>query len=443
MQRHNMNKKIVTLILVILVSFSFLSIVMADNVTNNDTNTTDHDKIDNDKDVDNNKQVDKKTDDKKTTDKSKTNDKSNKNYIKAKGSGNEITFSDGFKGFRLDYSKSPASTGDEFKHAPTSKVSNSNSLKQSIIKSYIDDSDDKIGKTISNALKSNSSNVKTGSAAIPEKVGDHEVVRINKNTEAVFDFEVLKSVSGNESDYFAYKVSFRTIDDGENINETNNITKVANTTNVTNTTNITNATNITNNTNITNLTMPVDNETNATFLQALYDYLAFLADALYNVWKPIFDTLINNFLMIVTALEELANLYENFIMELQSLMDAIEELINMLESIWKELAGLLKLLDMILKLLQQLLNLIGAILSFIMAIIFAIIGLIQQLLALLFILLQFLADLINQIIALIQAILDFLKSIGSYLMNVIANGVIIIATFVVIAIGALIYNRVR
>ena len=127
MQRHNMNKKIVTLILVILVSFSFLSIVMADNVTNNDTNTTDHDKIDNDKDVDNNKQVDKKTDDKKTTDKSKTNDKSNKNYIKAKGSGNEITFSDGFKGFRLDYSKSPASTGDEFKHAPTSKVSNSNS----------------------------------------------------------------------------------------------------------------------------------------------------------------------------------------------------------------------------------------------------------------------------------------------------------------------------
>ena len=107
-----MNKKIVTLILVILISFCFLGIVMADNVTHDDKNTTDHDKtIDNDKDVDKDKKIDKKTTDKdKKTDKSKTDDKSKKNYITAKGSGNDIKFSDGFRGFRLDYSKSPASS---------------------------------------------------------------------------------------------------------------------------------------------------------------------------------------------------------------------------------------------------------------------------------------------------------------------------------------------
>ena len=186
-----MNKKIVTLILVILISFCFLSIVMADNVTHDDTNTTDHDKtIDEDKDVDNDKKDDKKTNDKdKKTDKSKTDDKSNKNYIKAKGSGNEIIFSDGFRGFRLDYSKSPASSGDEFKRVSTSHASNSNSLKQSIIESYIDESADKIGKTMSNAVKSNSSDAKIG-ASVPAKVGDHEVIEIDDNTEATFDFEV-------------------------------------------------------------------------------------------------------------------------------------------------------------------------------------------------------------------------------------------------------------
>ena len=103
-----MNKKIVTLILVILVSFCFLSIVVADNATNDGNNTTDHDKtIDNDNTVDKNKTTDKN----KTLDKNKTDDKSKKNYILAKGKGNDIKFSDGFRGFILDYSKSPASSG--------------------------------------------------------------------------------------------------------------------------------------------------------------------------------------------------------------------------------------------------------------------------------------------------------------------------------------------
>ena len=86
-----MNKKILTLILVVLVSFSFLSIVVADNLVHNDNNTTHHNKtIHNNTKIQNN-----------TTDKNKTDDKP-KRYVVAKGKGNNIKFSDGYRGFILD-----------------------------------------------------------------------------------------------------------------------------------------------------------------------------------------------------------------------------------------------------------------------------------------------------------------------------------------------------
>lgn len=439
----------VTLILVILVSFCFISIVVADNATNDDNNTTDQDSpIDKDNNGDKNKTTDKdkSTDKNKTIDKNKTEDKSKKNYILAKGKGNDIKFSDGFRGFILDYSKSPARSGDEFKHASTSKASNSNTLKLAIIECYKLNSTAQIGKIMADFVKTGSSNTKVGEAVEDshEKVSDHEVVKINNHTEAVFDFEVLKSVSGNESDYFAYKVSFKTInDDDKSLIPINNLTNVTNTTNATNTTNITNTTNVTNATNITNITVPIDNETNATFLEDLYNYLAFLINALYDVWKPIIDTLVNDFLMMVNALEELVALFENFITEIQSLIDGIGELLKMLESIWKEVDGLLKLLGILLNAIEQLLNLLGSILNFIAGLISSLISLVQQLLGLLYELIDFITDLINQITSLIQAILDFLKSAGSFLVKVIENVAIIITAFVVITIGAFVYNRIR
>lgn len=427
-----MNKKIVTLIIVILISFSFLSYVVADNVTHDDNSTSDHD----DKKVDKDKKDDKKTPDKtKKTDKNKTDDKSKKNYILAMGSGNDIMFSDGFRGFKLDHSKPSASSGDEFKRVSTSHASDANSLKQSIIKSYMMESTDKIGKTVDAVVKDDSSNNKAAVSS-HQKLGDHEVVRIDDHTEAIFDFEVLKSVSGNESDYFAYKVSFRTVDDD---NDDENVTNQ--TTN--NVTNVTNTTNITNMTNITALTQPLDNETNATFLKGLFDYLASLANALYDAWKPLINTILSNILMIVNALEELANMIEDFILEISALMYGLEQLLKLLEEIWKGLDGLLKLLSMILNLIQQIINLIGAILNFIAALISAIISFIMELLQLLMSLINFLLDLINQLIALIQAILDLLSSISSFLLKVIENAAIIISAFVIITIGAFIYNRIR
>ena len=432
-----MNKKIVTLILIIVISFCFISIVVADNVTHDDNNATDDDDNvthdDNDT-TDHGKTSDKDKDDKnKKKDKDKTDDKSKKNYILAKGSGNDIKFSDGFRGFILDYSKHPASSGDKFKHASTSKASNSNELKLAIIEYYKLYSTGDIAKIISDLVKTGSAGGKVGEAvaASHEKVGDHEGVKIDNHTEAVFDFEVLKSVSGNVSDYFAYKVSFRTINVEKNINQTNNLT------------NVTNTTNVTNKTNVTNITQPVNNQTNASFLKGLYDYLAALANALYGAWKPIVNTLINDFVMIINALEGLAKLFEQVMMEIQSFMDALGKLLKLLQELWKELDGLLKLLAILLDAIQQLLDLIQAIIDFIINLINAIIAFIMELLEWLFALIQFLIDLIYQIIALIKAILAFLASVGSFLINVIESAVIIITTFVIITIGAFVYNRIR
>ena len=432
-----MNKKMVTLILVILVSFCFLTIVVADNATNSDDNTTDHNKT-----IDNDVSDKNKTDDKNDTPvKNKTDDKSKKHYILAKGKGNNIKFSDGFRGFILDYSKSPASSGDEFKRVSTSKASNSNALKLAIIECYKQNSTAKIAKIISSIVKTGSSNTKVGEAVKDshEKIADHEAVKINNHTEAVFDFEVLKSVSGNESNYFAYKVSFKNINEEHQLNQTNNLT------------NMTNATNATNTTNITGITQPENNETNSTFLDGLlgyllgdlYDYLTSLINALYDAWKPIIDSIINDFMMIVNAIEDLINFFENLMAEISSLIDAIGELLKMLESILVGLGGLLKLLDLLVGLIQQLINLIGAILNFVMGLISAIISLIQQLLGLLAGLIDFIVGLINQLIALVQAILDFLKSVGSFLVNIFENAAIIIISFVVIAVGAVIYNHFK
>lgn len=431
-----MNKKIVTLILVILISFCFLSIVVADNATHDDT--SDYDETD---DKDDNSINENTIDKKKTTDKNKIGNKPKKNYILAKKNGNDITFSDGFRGFILDYSKSPASSGDEFKRVSTSKVSNSNTLKLAIIECYKQNSVDQIGKIMADFVKTGSSNTKVGEAvaASHEKVSNHEVVKINNNTEAVFDFEVLKSVSGNESDYFAYKVSFRTIDDGEkDIDQSDELDNVTDST-----TDFDTATpNFTNTTNNTNITPSIDNETNATFLNYLYDYLDFLANGLYDSWKPIIDMLINGFLMFANTLEELVNLFEDFIMEIHSLVDVLEKLLEMLGLIWETLNGILKILCMILTVLEQLLNLIGYIFHVIVGLITTIISILQQILGLLSGLINSIIDLINQIMLLIQAILDFLKSSGSLLINTIENAAIIITTFIIITIGAFVYNRI-
>lgn len=421
-----MNKKIVALIIVILISFCFLSIVVADNATNDDNKTTDHGQT-----INNNKNVDENT-----TDQNKTNNNkaagSPNNYILAKGNGNDITFSDGFRGFRLDYSKSPASSGDEFKHASTSKAGNSNTLKLAIIECYKQGATDQIRRIMADFIKTGSSNTPVGEAvaASHQSVSDRAVMKINDHTNIIFDFEYLKSVSGNESDYFAYKVSYITINDGEeDTNQSDEITNVTNTTVIA--------------LNITNMTQPTGNETNLTFLNELYDYFLSLLNELYDAWKPIIDTIINFFLMIINTLEEIVHLFENIMTELQTLIDALGQLLEMLGSIWGLLDGILKLLGLILGVLVQILNLIGYIVNLIVWVISAIISLIQQILGLLSGLIELILNLIDQIMSLIQAIINLLRSAGSSMVAVVDNAAVVIITFVIITIGAFIYNRIR
>lgn len=457
-----MNKKIVTLILVMLVSFSFLSIVVADNTTHGDINGADDgssdtpDKTD-DGSSDKDDAADKKTDDDKKSDKDKSDDKSKKNYILAKGHGNNIKFSDGFRGFILDYSKSPASNGDEFKHVSASKAPNANTLKLAVVECYRHDMDGSVASIVTDFIKSGSSHTKVGKAVASssEIVGDTAVVMIDNKTEAVFQFEVLKSVSGNESDYFAYKVSFRTID--------HVIVQV----NQTNETNETGPESFTNNTTVptTALNQTKGNETNGTFLDGLQGYFDSILNSVYDAWKPIIDSITGFALSVMGGIEWIGNMFNGFMDQIQQLIDGLDRLIELLGSIWEELSGFLKMfailltsieqllhlilsaLDFIIGLLQTLISLVQYIIGLILSIINFIMGLINQIIGMISELINsiiaFITDLINQLTALINAILDFLKKAGSYLVNVIANAAIILCSFIIITVATFVYGKSR
>ncbi|WP_407377537.1 hypothetical protein [Methanobrevibacter sp.] len=457
-----MNKKIVTLILVILVSFSFLSIVVADNATNggdngvDDSPSVDQDKKDDDTpDKDDSADKNKKSDKDKKDNKDKTNDKSKHNYILAKGHGNDIRFSDGFRGFILDYSKSPASSGDEFKHVSASKAPNANTLKLAVVECYRHDMDGSVASIVTDFIKSGSSPTKVGKAVASssEIVGDTAVVMIDNNTEAVFQFELLKSVSGNESNYFAYKVSFRTID--------HVIVQV----NQTNDTDESGPESFTNNTTVPTIALNQTggNETNATFLDGLNGYFDSLLNSAYGAWKPLIDTLAGFALSVVNGIEGIGNMFYGFMGQMQMLIDGLHRFTELIGTIWNEISGFLKLftilltsieqllrlilsaLDFIIGLLQTLISLVQYIIGLILSIINFVMGLINQIIGmitgLINYIMAFITDLINQLTALFNAIFDLLKKVGSSLANVIGNAAIIICAFIIVTVSTFVYDR--
>ena len=152
-----MNKKMFTLIIVIFISFCFIGIVVAQNATHD--NSTDHGKTIDNKIPVKNKTIDNKND----------SNKSKHNYILAQGSGSDIRFSDGFRGFMLDYSKHPAKAGDEFKRASASKAGNSNTLELAVVECYKLGLSGQIGQIMAEFIQSGSSGsgVQTDSRATP------------------------------------------------------------------------------------------------------------------------------------------------------------------------------------------------------------------------------------------------------------------------------------
>lgn len=166
-----MNKKIITLLIILLFS---LSVACAEDNTTDDVELEDA-----------------------------------ANYIMAVSIGvNGIEFSDGFIGFCLD--GSDLSTSDGFTSEPTDSDELQNYIKLAIIECYKQSREDDIGEIVASfcdgSYKNSDDELITAVLDSGNQIGDNAVVELDDGSEATFDFELLKS-SEDKSDCLAYKVS--------------------------------------------------------------------------------------------------------------------------------------------------------------------------------------------------------------------------------------------
>lgn len=212
-----MNKRIITLLLVVIFSISCLSMVSADNTTN-------------------------------TTETSEIEDTAN--YILPISiTDNGIKFNDGFTGFCIDLAKNSITTDDKFTSEPT--TNSENAIKLAIIECYKANKENEIENVISKVInKDTSDEIAQKALSSSEKIGDSAVVEINNDTEATFNFELLKSANGEKSDCLAYAVSLKTIPHEDKLSAANEDNTTADDTD--------------NNNETTNDTTPTDESTNDT-----------------------------------------------------------------------------------------------------------------------------------------------------------------------------------
>ena len=153
----------------------------------------------------------------------------NEKEVLAEEEGNfNISFNDGYNGYCIDYGKHDAKPGDSFTAEDTSNIINKNTgenvgnyLKTYFVEYYEDAMRDKIvtqhtiwhftddfnGWRLDYGLIEN---IKTSSSA--KEIPDHGAVKkINDTTEAVFDFEMLKTGESENQNFFAYKITYRDI----------------------------------------------------------------------------------------------------------------------------------------------------------------------------------------------------------------------------------------
>ena len=166
------------------------------------------------------------------------------NTVKARQEGNfNISFDDGYNGYCINYGKNHALIGDSFTVTDTSHATNNktgesigNYLKVFFIDYYEEAmrneivtqhtiwhfSDDFNGWRLDYGLIEN---IKT--TALTKNIPDHgATLKINDTTEAVFDFEVLKSGNSNNQHFFGYKITYRDImNEIINNSETNSTNK--------------------------------------------------------------------------------------------------------------------------------------------------------------------------------------------------------------------------
>lgn len=130
-------------------------------------------------------------------------------------SNGKIEFNDGFTGFALDSSKDKISEEDTFSPGEFSYSQSENYVKSAIIESYKQGRENDIANIVSKIIDGN---LDTQDSVIKEvlssenNIGDSEVVSIDDTTEATFTFELLKSTNEEKSDCLAYKVSLKTVE---------------------------------------------------------------------------------------------------------------------------------------------------------------------------------------------------------------------------------------
>lgn len=183
-----MNRKIMSLIIVLIFSLCCISIAFAQNDTAEDIESDDSN--------------------------IETEDLSN--YILPISISNcKIEFNDGFTGFALDLSKDKISEEDTFSPGEFSYSQSENYVKSAIIESYKQGRENDIANIVSKIIDGD---LDTQDSVIKEvlsseaSIGDSEVVSIDNTTEATFTFELLKSTNEEKSDCLAYKVSLKTVE---------------------------------------------------------------------------------------------------------------------------------------------------------------------------------------------------------------------------------------
>ena len=182
-----MNKKIIPLLIVLIVSVCCLSLVSADN------NTTDNVTVTEDVQED-------LTDD----------------IIAFSITENGIEFSDGFTGFCLDPSKGSISVDDKFTSQATTGGEVENNVKLAIIECYKTGHEDDIKNIVSQVIAGNKEqDIVESVYSSTETVADTATVDIDNSTEATFTFELLKSQDDSKSDCLAYTVSMQTVENDD------------------------------------------------------------------------------------------------------------------------------------------------------------------------------------------------------------------------------------
>lgn len=182
-------KRIITILIVVIFTISCLSVVSADNST---TNTTETSEIED-----------------------------TANYILPISiTDNGIKFNDGFTGFCIDLAKNSITPEDKFTAQPT--TNSENAIKLAIIECYKANKENEIENIISKVINKDTGNeIAQKALSSSEKIGDSAVVEINNDTEATFNFELLKSANGEKSDCLAYAVSLKTIPHEDKLSATN------------------------------------------------------------------------------------------------------------------------------------------------------------------------------------------------------------------------------